>query len=328
MTNPTATEALLESFVTPASPVQLPERSTADGVLVSDGRRVRRFLHVDGAPVLVTIAPARSGDGNAVRLTAEALDPDLVEYQAGDTRSANRRAASPGELATAIERMRFALCLDEDLSDFYDANRSDELLAPVIARRPWARPRRQPWPWEALAWAITGQSIEPVEAARIQRRILHRWAPRVEISGSSEKLFDLPSVQTMADAAPAELVSKGLTETRAIAIARSAREVVSGRVDLGQPESGDRLLLIRDVDGVTMQSLAAEGRGDLDAISIGDPTCAKLVGRLAGFGRRATTDEIEDFFAPYAPWRGLAAAFALTGHYRAVVEGPPLRAVA
>ena len=318
----------LESFANPAVPVQLPQRSSADGVMVSDGRRVRRLLHVDGAPVLVTVCSARAGEGGGVRLLAEALDPDLVDYQTDDLRSTDRREASPEQLASAIERMRFALCLDEDPSDFFDAHRGDSLLGPVIARRPWARPRRQPWPWEALVWAIVRQSIEPVEAARTQRRLVHRWGPRVEMAGSPDRLFDLPSAQAIADAAPAEMVSKGLTETRAIAMARAAREIVSGRVDLQRTETDDRLLLIREVDGVTIEALAAEGRGDLDALSTGDPTLAKLVGRLTDRGRRATLDEVEAFFAPYSPWRGLAAAFALTGHYRAVVEGPPLRAVA
>lgn len=321
-------ETLLESFVTPRSPVQLPERSAPDGVLFSDGRRVRRFMHVAGAPVLVTVSAARAGEGDAVRLAAEALDPALVEYQTGDGRASDPRMASPADLAAATERMRFALCLDEDLTDFYDSNRDDSLLAPVIARRPWARPRRQIWPWEALAWAIVAGSLDPSESARLQRRIVHRWSPRVEVSGCAEALSDIPSPQTLADAAPAELVSKGLSESRAIALARAAREVVSGRVELEDPSARDRLLLIREIEESTLQALDAEGNGDLDSIPIADPTIAKLVGRLSEFGRRATFDEVEEYFAPYAPWRGLAAAFALTGHYRAVVEGPPLRSVA
>ena len=321
-------DAQLESFVTPPSPVQLPERSAADGVLVSDGRRIRRFLHVEGAPVVVTLSAARSKEGRAFRLTADALDPDLVDYQAGDDRSTDRRAASPADLAVAIERMRFALCLDEDLEAFYTSNREDPLLAPVIARRPWARPRRQSWPWEALAWAIVGQSLEPSESARLQRRIVHRWSPRVEVPGSVEVLSDFPSPQALADAAPAELVSKGLSEARAITLARAAREVVSGRVDLDELQSVARLLSIREIEESTLQTFEAEGMGDLDSIPLGDPTVAKLVGRLGELGRRASQEEVEEFFEPYAPWRGLAAAFALTGHYRAVVEGPPLRVAA
>ena len=38
----------------------------------------------------------------------------------------------------------------------------------------------------------------------------------------------------------------------------------------------------------------------------------KLVGQLAGLGRRATVEEVEEFFAPYEPFRGLAGSW-LTG---------------
>ena len=49
----------------------------------------------------------------------------------------------------------------------------------------------------------------------------------------------------------------------------------------------------------------------------------KLVGRLAGLGRRATVEEVEEYFAPYAPFRGLAGAFALRrAAHGSVAAGP------
>ena len=38
----------------------------------------------------------------------------------------------------------------------------------------------------------------------------------------------------------------------------------------------------------------------------GDLAYIKLVGVLAGLGRRATEDEVREYFAPYAPYAGLA----------------------
>jgi 3-methyladenine DNA glycosylase/8-oxoguanine DNA glycosylase len=77
-----------------------------------------------------------------------------------------------------------------------------------------------------------------------------------------------------------------------------------------------------------MQCLALHGRGDPDALPAGDLAYLKLVGRLAGMRRRATVEEVEEFFAPYAPYRGLAGAFVLHGHWRSVAVGPPLRRAA
>jgi len=49
-----------------------------------------------------------------------------------------------------------------------------------------------------------------------------------------------------------------------------------------------------------------------DSLPAGDLIYLKLVGRLARLGRRATVEEVEEFFAPYAPYRGLAAVWSLT----------------
>ena len=53
-----------------------------------------------------------------------------------------------------------------------------------------------------------------------------------------------------------------------------------------------------------------------------------LVGHLAGNGRRATVEEVEAFYAPYAPFRGLAGEFTLRGLHKQVAQGPPLRVAA
>ena len=54
----------------------------------------------------------------------------------------------------------------------------------------------------------------------------------------------------------------------------------------------------------------------------------KLVGSLVGLGRRATVEEVEEYFAPYAPFRGLAGSFALARWHGSVAPRPPLRLAA
>ena len=82
-------------------------------------------------------------------------------------------------LELAIERMRFAIGVDDDLTSSPHVSRR-----PADRRRdyhrPWQRPKRRPWPWEALAWAVTEQLIEARRAAEIQRRIVRRWGARLE----------------------------------------------------------------------------------------------------------------------------------------------------
>ena len=81
----------------------------------------------------------------------------------------------------------------------------------------------------------------------------------------------------------------------------------------------------REIGPWTVQCLGLFGRGDPDSLPAGDLGYLKLVGRLAGLGRRATVEEVEEFYAPYAPFRGLAGALTLTGLHRLLAQGPPLR---
>ena len=229
--------------------------------------------------------------------------------------------------------MRFALAVDDDLSEFARTFRGDPLIGTPIHHRPWLRPKRRPWPWEALVWAITEQLIEARRAGEIQRRAVYRWGERLEPSEESAwrgpgPLRDVPSPETIAGLAPAELAAIDLAPKRAVAMVKVAREVAAGRVDCNRAADDRRLLAITDIGPWTVQILGYSGRGDPDSLPAGDLAYVKLVGLLAGLGRRATVEEVEEYFAPYAPFRGLAGSFALARWHGAVAQGPPLRRAA
>lgn len=267
---------------------------------------LRRLLHVGGVPILTHVWQRRSGE---VSFHVAAAGPEPVRTE---------------QLELAIGRLRFALGVDDDLRPFYDRFRSDPLLGPAIRRRPWLRPRKRTWPWEALAWAVTGQLIEATRAAEIQRRIVRRWGPCLE----AERLRDVPSAARIAARAPVELAACDLAPKRAIALIRCAREVASGRVDPADPDGDRRLLAIPDIGPWTIQCLGLGGRGEPDSLPAGDLAYVKLVGRLAGLGRRATIPEIEEFYAPYEPYRGWAGYFTVLHYHAGVGAGPPLRLAA
>ncbi|HYP47002.1 MAG TPA: hypothetical protein VEQ61_00040, partial [Thermoleophilaceae bacterium] len=209
----------------------------------------------------------------------------------------------------AIERMRFALGVDHDLRPFQRRFWRDPLIGAALRRRPWLRPRRRPEPFEALAWAICEQLIHSGDAAAIERRIVRRWGP-LSACGT---LRDAPSAATIAGRAPAELEACGLAAKRALALVKAAREVAAGRVDLSAHEPcWERLRTISNIGSWTLEMLAFTGQGRDDQLPAGDVAYLKLVGRLAGLGRRATEDEVREFFAPYEEYRGLAGMYALS----------------
>jgi 3-methyladenine DNA glycosylase/8-oxoguanine DNA glycosylase len=268
-----------------------------DGVLRGSGSVLERLLHVGEDPVTVRAWPA----GGSVRFQAEA---------------SNREAVSEG-----IARMRFALGVDHDLRPFHRAFRQDPLIGPVIRRKPWLRPRRRPQAFEAFAWAVTEQLIDVQRAFAIQRQLVRRHGP----VGPCGRLRDVPSPAQVARLAPAQLDACGLAPKRSIALIQAAREIASGRADLSLHEpTWARLGSIRNVGPWTLEYLAFTGQGRDDQLPAGDLAYVKAVGRLAGLGRRATVEEVREFFAPYAPFQALAGMYAL---HAPMPGGPPLRFV-
>lgn len=306
---------LLEVEVRPPWPYRLPGRMGGDGVTRRRGGVLSRTLRVEGSGFVVH---AWQPAAESVRIRAVALDEEPPLER----------------LELAIARTRFALSVDEDLSEFYDAFRGDPLLGPAIRRRPWHRPRRRAWPWEALAWAITEQLIQVSRATEIQRRIVRRWGRRVDPPGGGGAsadapwtgpgpLRDVPEPAVIAALAPAELAAMDLSPARSLALIRCAREVAAGRADLARRECEARLRRISEIGPWTLQCLGLAGRGEPDSLPAGDLAYVKLVGYLTSIGRRATVAEVEEYFAPYAPFRGLAGSFALSHWSRAMGTGPP-----
>src|SRR5947207_517375 len=166
---PVPVNAWLEVEVKPPWPYRLPRGGGEDAVMRVRGGVAARLLHVEGRPAVVRAVQRRDG---AVRLRAD--------------------GASEVDCEVAIERMRFALGVDDDYHELYAIFRRDRLLGSAIRRLRLHRPRRRPWAWEALVWSITKQLIESPRAARIQRRMVFRWGAR-RIAPDGAELVDVPT---------------------------------------------------------------------------------------------------------------------------------------
>ncbi|MGI8844831.1 MAG: DNA-3-methyladenine glycosylase family protein [Thermoleophilaceae bacterium] len=281
----------------PIGPFRMP-RGGRDGVMRQRDGVLRRVITVGADPVVVAAWPC----GGAVRFRAEAR-----------TREAAHRAN---------DRMRFALGVDHDLSDFHRRFWRHDLLGPVLRSRPWLRPMRRPEPFEALAWAVCEQLIDGPRAAAVERRLVFGHGPTCP----DGELRDVPGPGVIAGLSPAEIERCGLAPSRAISLIKAAHEVECGRVDLHDPDSHEhgwrRLRTIRGIGSWTTEYLALHGQGRDDQLPCGDLAYIKLVGLLAHLGRRATEDEVREYFEPYAPFAGPAGcvlAHAMAGG----AYGPP-----
>ena len=270
----------------------------ADAVARRRGGVLSRLVHVGDEPAVVRAAQTAP---DRVAVVVEGRDRDVCD--------------------AAAERTRFWLGIDDDLSEFHARFRDDPVIGPVVRSRPWLRAPRRPDPFEALAWAITEQLIDFPRAAAIQRRIVFRLGRRCPRTG----LRDLPSADRLARQAPAFLQSLDLSAGRSVAMVRCAREVAAGRVDLRSDDHEAGWRRLRAVPGIgawTLEILALHGQGRHDQVPAGDLNFLKLVARMRTGSphARATEDEVREFFAPYAPWSGLAAVYALRAP---AATGPP-----
>ena len=78
------------------------------------------------------------------------------------------------------------------------------------------------------------------------------------------------------------------------------------------PSAGRDGVLVRR-EGALVRVVCAEGEDDM--LPALDVAYLKLVGALAGLGRRATEDEVRAFFAPYEEHAALAGLYALHRGY-------------
>jgi 3-methyladenine DNA glycosylase/8-oxoguanine DNA glycosylase len=272
---------LVREVAVPRWPFRLGAGSR-DGLLRHRAGGLVRLLHVGGAPAVVGVAQR---------------GPRVVFA-----------ARSPSEAAgrAAIARLRFALGVDDDLSDFYERFRDDPVIGRVVRARPELRVRRNPTPWEAFMWAVTEQLIDGARATEIQKALIGRLGPRWA------GLRDSPGQAVVAAQSPALLEACGLAGKRAVALRRAAR----ARPDFAAADWRARLRAIPEIGTWTLEIVALHGLGELDVIPAGDLGYLKLVGRLATGRPKAVADEAEvrGFFAAYAPWAGLAGEYLrLTG---------------
>jgi 3-methyladenine DNA glycosylase/8-oxoguanine DNA glycosylase len=268
-----------------------------DGMLRRRGGVLERLLHHEHDPVVVRVAQPTSGGVVVI----------------------GARARTRAGAAHGIERMRFALGVQEDLRPFLRRFAHDPLIGRSVRRRPWLRVSRRPEPFEALVLAICEQLIEYERAAAIERRLVAAIGRRcASWDGAAHALRDLPTAAALAGTSPALLQSFDLAGARARTMVRAAREVAAARVDLHAPEHERGWRRLRAIPGIgpwTVEMLALRGQGRHDQLPAGDLGLLKLVGRVLGGGDPraiASEPQVRDFFAPYGEWAGLAAAHTMS----------------
>jgi 3-methyladenine DNA glycosylase/8-oxoguanine DNA glycosylase len=227
------------------------------------------------------------------------------------------------ESAEAAEKLRWALALDDDHSEFLRRIADDPLLERAAKHLRGLRPVRTATVAQALLRAVCGQLVDWKTGRNLERRVIRALQSRERrdtVPGTG--LMEAPTTADLAGFAPFELRRLGLHERRGAAVVRLCRSLELERLH-GLPTDVvvRRLERERGLGPWSAGVVCLEGLGRYEHGLVGDLGLVKLLRELRG--RPVEAWETAELLEPYGDWAGLASVYLLAGFGRGLI---PLRA--
>jgi 3-methyladenine DNA glycosylase/8-oxoguanine DNA glycosylase len=261
-----------------------------------------------------------AGRGDTCRRCAAGRVVGLFHVE-GEVEWAGARQLADGRLVLealtepGLERIRFALGLDDDHSEFLRRFAADPLLRNPIRLLRGFRPARLGTVAHALVRAVVGQLIEARRSRSVERRLIQA------VSQSAWGLHAPPTAAALGKLAPAELQRLGLSARKAATIVRLCRTLDLERLtDVESAAAARRLERERGLGPWSVGVIFLEGLGRFDRGLVGDLGLIKLCTALTG--RWADASDTEELLAPYEEWAGLASVYLLAGFARGMLPIP------
>jgi 3-methyladenine DNA glycosylase/8-oxoguanine DNA glycosylase len=225
------------------------------------------------------------------------------------------------ESATAAEKLRWMLALDDDHSEFLRRFADDPLLGRATKHLRGLRPVRTATVAQSLLRAVCGQLIDSKTARRLERSVIRKLS-RPDLDG----LCEAPTSATLGGAAPFELRRLGVHERRGAAVVRLCRSLELERFhDLPTGAVVQRIERERGLGPWSAGVVCLEGLGRYEHGLVGDLGLVKLVRALRG-RHSVETWETAELLEPYGEWAGLASVYLLAGLGRGLIPLPAARA--
>jgi 3-methyladenine DNA glycosylase/8-oxoguanine DNA glycosylase len=214
-----------------------------------------------------------------------------------------------------VERVRFALGLEDDHSEFLRTFADDDLLRETIRQLRGLRPMRTGTVAQALLRAVAGQLIKASRAREIERTVIRATSPRLD------DLYAAPTCAELGRFSPAELGRLGLGARRAGALVRLCRSLDLERLKTKPTRAvAARLGRERGLGPWSIGIVCLEGLGRYECGLRRDLGLVKLASAL--WGRWVEAEETDVLLEPYGDWAGLASVYLLAGFARGLVPLP------
>lgn len=264
-----------------------------------DGVTYRRALSVSDATVELSVTQG-DGDGEALQLSI-----GLIGRRLG--RSVEERVKADIELMLGSR---------VDLSDFYGMAASDRVLDTLATRFRGVKPPRFPTVFEGLLNAIACQQLSLESGLSLLNRLSANYGKSASTDGS---IHAFPRPDALARLEPHTLRELGFSIRKAATIIDLSREVVDGRLSLGDLEDVaddeivSRLTSVRGIGRWSAEYVMLRGLGRLHIFPGDDVGARNGLARVVGLEAPLDYDAVERAVSRWKPYAGMVYFHVLLG---------------
>ena len=211
-----------------------------------------------------------------------------------------------------VERI---LSLDVDGGAFPEVGRRDPVVGRLQARYPGLRPVCFHSPYEAAAWALIGQRIRIVQAAKIKDRMAGELGPTVEVHGEKMHAFPGPKRLETLNTFP------GLTTRKVEYLRHLGRAAGKGKLDatcLRSLPERDALAHLQQLPGIgpfSASLILLRGAGTPDLLPASEPRLGRAVAMAYDLETPPTPEDLQRLSHNWHPYRTWVVL-----HLRAMLE--------
>ena len=200
------------------------------------------------------------------------------------------------------------LSLDVDGVGFAEVGERDPVVGRLQERYPGLRPVCFYSPYEAAAWAVVGNRIRIVQAAKVKARMAEELGSVVEIGGEPERAFPAPSRLARLEDFPG-LFGRKVEYLRAVGEAAAEGELDAAYLrSLSGEEALARLKKLSGIGPFSAELILLRGAGEPDYLPANEKRLRKAVALAYGMDEPPSVAELEEIaecWRPYRTWVSL-----------------------